>query len=326
MGNTLKGRARTQQHSGAGATTGTTMASFNQPAHAMAAEVGLGYDPDLEEERLTLEALAVDPATRAQQPGGGGGGGPSKSRRPAPLRFIPLGMSGGRSFEGDAGTAALLGEVGGVDALRRMMELFYVKMFADPHLDQFVHTQTDPHAHRLSNWIAEKMDTSNPVWSLERRERSKCPVTRMLQGIGYHTVHDRSSAHAAAWFSPKRKPEVMGQHFKLHDSRNWMRLNFWAARESGLFALSPTFESWYIRFLAHFVRVYEGSAPQFARDSARWSADPKNIAAYKARGNRMPDSLLGKDGRGVPLSAALKDLPRHERDSGSWPYGQAEDE
>jgi len=301
----------------------------NQPAHG--AEIGLGHDPDLEEERITLEALAVGPGAHAHQAtthahAHGGGGG--KRPRPAPLRFVALGMSGGRSFDGDADTALLLGEVGGAEAIRGMMDVFYAKMFVDPHLDQFVHTQTDPHAQRLSNWIAEKMDKSNPVWSLERRDRSKCPVARMLQGIGYHTVHDRSSAHAAAWFSPKRAPDVMGQHFKLHDARNWMRLNFWAARESGLFARSPTFASWYVRFIAHFVRVYESSAPQFARDSARWSADPKNIAAYKANGNRMPDSVLGKDGKGVPTSAALKDLPRHERDDTgkSWPYGQAEDE
>ena len=228
---------------------------------------------------------------------GGGGVCPfghtaSTTTTPEPFRFIPLQMSGG-SFQGDAQTAALLQEIGGVAALKSAMDRFYAKMFADPHLDQFVHTQTDPHAQRLGNWIAEKMDSSQPVWSHERRERSRCPVSRTLPHVGKHHVHDRSSAHFAAWNSPKRAPDVAGNHFQLHDARNWMRVNFWAVREVGLFDKSPTFESWYIRFLAHFVRVYERAAPAFAKDSFRWSADEGNLAAYAAAGNRMPASVMG---------------------------------
>jgi hypothetical protein len=33
----------------------------------------------------------------------------------------------------------------------------------------------------------------------------------------------RSSAHFAAWHSPKREPEKFGLHFKLDDCRVWMR-------------------------------------------------------------------------------------------------------
>lgn len=280
-------------------------------------------DPDMEEERRVLEALAVGPsssaAARSSTRAGGG--------KPAPFRFIPLGMRG-NTFVGNSDTAQLLAEVGGVDALKRGLDLFYAKMFADPHLDQFVHTQTDPHAQRLANWLAEKMDSSKPVWSLERQARSKCPVSRLLAGIGAHVVHDRSSAHAAAWHSPKRSADVIGQHFKLHDARNWMRLNFWAMREAGLFDQSPTFASWYVRFIAHFVRVYESTAPQFARESARWSADPRNIELYANSGNRMPASVLGSDGRGVPARQATADLLAKERESsaGSWPYGNAEED
>ena len=32
---------------------------------------------------------------------------------------------------------------------------------------------------------------------------------------------------------------------------------------------------YYVRFIAHFVSVYERTAPQFARESARWSAKKK---------------------------------------------------
>jgi hypothetical protein len=45
-------------------------------------------------------------------------------------------------------------------------------------------------------------------------------------------------------------------------------------------AKSPRFSDWFVRFIAHFVRVYEREAPRFARESLRWSEDPVNIAAY----------------------------------------------
>jgi len=51
-------------------------------------------------------------------------------------------------------------------------------------------------------------------------------------------------------------------------------------RECGIFERSPSFAEYYIKFIAHFVSVYERTAPAFARDSARWSADPQKTQAY----------------------------------------------
>ena len=33
----------------------------------------------------------------------------------------------------------------------------------------------------------------------------------------FQVSHDRSSAHFAAWYSPKRAPEKVGEHFKPED-------------------------------------------------------------------------------------------------------------
>ena len=48
-------------------------------------------------------------------------------------------------------------------------------------------------------------------------------------------VHDRSTAHFAAWHCPKREDTKVGDHFKLDDCRIWLRLHFWACCRSGLF-------------------------------------------------------------------------------------------
>eukprot|EP00798_Chlamydomonas_sp_ICE-L_P021563 gene21563-28556_t len=218
--------------------------------------------------------------------------------------------------------ADLLKEVGGGDAIRQITDIFYKKAFEDGTLDKFIHSHDDPHAERLGNWIVEKMGGEGPVWSEERVERNKCPVARTLSNGYQHVVQDRSSAHAAAWWSPKRPEHEAGQHFQLHDSRVWMRLMFWSARETGIFDKSPSFESWYVRFIAHFVRVYESSAPAFARDSHRWSAAPANIAAYTANGNRMGLEVLGKHGQGVSTSRAIAQLSTTEARDGFWPYEQ----
>lgn len=140
---------------------------------------------------------------------------------------------------------------------------------------------------------------------------------------GGHTivVHDRSSAHVAAWHSPNRPQRDVGKHFKLDDSRVWMRLHFWAARESGLFA-NQRFRDWHIRFIAHFVRVYERTAPLFALSAARWSEDPANLRRYEAAlrsgGHGMEDVV------GVPLKEALRQLPpdEHPSSGSQWPYEQ----
>ena len=40
-----------------------------------------------------------------------------------------------------------------------------------------------------------------------------------------------------------------------------MRLHFWAMRETGIVEQSPSFAEYYVKFIAHFVSVYERSAP-----------------------------------------------------------------
>ena len=156
------------------------------------------------------------------------------------------------------------------------------------------------------------------MWTAERRTRKMCPFS--AHGQDFMSAHDRSSAHFAAWHSPKRAPSVWGEHYHLDDCRVWMRLHFWAAREVGLFADHPAFMDYYVRFIGHFVSVYERLAPPFARESARWSADPANVEAYLDT-KQMPDVV------GVSPREALSQLPAAEHAyTGSsagrllWPY------
>lgn len=269
-------------------------------------------DPDIQEEAKTLSSLSIDEQKEE----------PVKSIKNEitsvePFRYIPLTMNG-NSFQGNQDTAILLREAGGGDAIRHMTDLFYQKAFSDPHLDQFIASHGDPHHTRLGNWIVEKMGGEGNVWTKERSTRSQEAV--ILAGGRKHVVHDRTSAHSAAWHCPKREAHLVGDHFQLHDSRVWMRLMFWSAREAGLFDKSPTFADWYVRFIGHFVRVYEREAPAFARESARWSLDEANIAEYIRNGNSMGEDVLGSDGMGVPLRVALRQLPPDERNDSQWPY------
>lgn len=201
--------------------------------------------------------------------------------------------------------------------MKSITSLFYAKCFEDSHLDQFIANHNDPHMERLANWIAEKMDPTSPVWTEERRTRDVTP--RQVRG-GVVAVHDRTSAHVAAWNSPKRTEARAGSHFQLHDARVWMRLMFWSGRESGVFERSPSFQDWYIRFIAHFVKVYERLAPPFARESFRWSGVPENVEAYRSNGRRMDAAVVGPGGDGVPYREAASQITREERDDSEWPY------
>merc|ERR1719413_74722 len=128
-----------------------------------------------------------------------------------------------------------------------------------------------------------------------------------IGGETYEVAHDRSSAHFAAWHSPKREAHKWGQHFKPDDARVWMRLHFWAAREVGLFEpRHAAFMDYYIRFIAHFISVYSSKSPPFTRESARWSADPANVRAYYAAGKKMLDI------KGQSIEMDLRALPLHE--------------
>lgn len=209
-------------------------------------------------------------------------------QRPEPPRArhsqrVPLVVVGG-SFQGTPATAQLLAGIGGSAAIHRMTTIFYKKAFADYTLDKFIRDHNDPHGQRMGNWLVEKMTGEGRPWSAERATRPQCPVR--LADNQTIVVHDRSSAHYAAWFSPKREPHKVGQHFKLDDARTWMSLNFLSCREAGLFEHAE-FIDWYIRFIGHFVRVYERAAPIFARQEARWSEDPANVEQYISNGRRM---------------------------------------
>jgi len=85
-------------------------------------------------------------------------------------------------------------------------------------------------------------------------------------------------------------------------------------REAGIVDRSPGFADYYVRFIGHFVSVYERSATMFARDSFRWSASQANIDAYHKAGNLMRDVI------GVPLRAAVNDLLPGENSDANWPY------
>ena len=220
----------------------------------------------------------------------------------------------GRTFTPSRASAALVEEAGGEKGLLALTTSFYEKAFLDVNVSKFVRDPSEPHAVRFSKWICEKLGAGTP-WTEERRTR-----VHVHQNIGgmKHAVYDRSSAHFAAWHSPKRPKEEYGRHFNLGDCRAWMRLHFWAMREVGLWEKSPLFCDFYVRFIAHFVRVYEGSAPPFAREAARWS-DPEHggvesIARYIAGGRRMTDVL------DISLDRALAQIPSSEAHDAEWPY------
>jgi hypothetical protein len=222
-----------------------------------------------------------------------------------PFQFIPLTMGGGgRTHVPSEGSRQLIEKEVTLEDLKTVTGKFYELAFQDKTLDKFIRSHADPHGDRFAKWIHQKLSGST-VWDEDRASRGRhCPV------------HDRTSAHVAAWHSPKRPAEERGEHFQLDDCRVWMRLHFWALRESGLMEKSPSFASYYVRFIAHFVRVYENTAPPFARDALRWSADPKNIEAYIYNGREMKD-VLGKG-----FYQAANDIPEDELDDEVWPYNQ----
>lgn len=172
-------------------------------------------------------------------------------------------------------TAELLDQIGGRERLVSMTARFYSKMFRDKHLSKFVTDEDDPHAERLGDWIAEKM-SGRTYWSSKLASR---PVDQPW---------DRSSAHSKAWHSPRRESERYGSRFKLDDTVIWMRLMFWSCREEGLD--TEPFFSWFVSFIAHFSRVYERLAPPYAKDAAKWSADPSNLAKYEKDEWMMDDA------------------------------------
>ena len=264
-------------------------------------------DPDLVNESRISTSTSTNISNSSQNTG-------VTSSVPRPFTFVPLRMGGnGRTHLVSEGSKKLIDEETSLADLERMTHLFYEKAFLDATLDKFIRSHEDPHGTRFAKWIHQKLSGSS-VWDDDRRSRDLEPVT--LAGGHRHVVHDRSSAHAAAWYSPKRPSQEVGRHFSLEECRVWMRLHFWAMRESGVMETSPSFADYYVRFIAHFVRVYENSAPAYARDSLRWSESPENIARYIASGRKMHDVL------GLTVEEAQAQIPLAELTDRVWPYVQ----
>ena len=285
-------------------------------------------DPDLTEEKTMTLTKTSNVAVVENK---------ATSAAAKPFVFVPLGMSG-RTHQVSRGSKRLIEEEVTLADLEKMTGLFYEKAFADETLDKLIRSHNDPHGTRFAKWIHQKLSGST-VWDQDRHARSLEPVT--LAGGHRHVVHDRSSAHVAAWYSPKRPSHEVGRHFQLDESRVWIRLHFWALRESGIMTASPSFTDYYVRFIgklmnailcsesrrfthrslpsyfsAHFVRVYENSAPAYARDSLRWSANRQNIETYIANGRKMKDVL------GISQRQAEAQIPRSELRDTVWPYTQ----
>jgi len=275
----------------------------------------LKSDPDIPEEEQALRvrhvgAHAAEPLDDME--------GSLSPKFPA-FPFVPLNVVN-RAHKASRATKTLVRSIGGLPTLRRFTARFYERCFVDAHVDQFIRMHHDQHAERFAMWIAEKFGDGTP-WTEERRTRLP-DVMRLDSTHTMEVAHDRSSAHFAAWHSPKRPAHKWGDHFKPDDARVWMRLHFWAARDTGLFEPQhAVFMDYYLRFIAHFMSVYSSKAPAFTRESARWSADQQNIERYVANGNLMSDVV------DRPVQEALEDLPSEERVytgraalRPSWPY------
>ena len=171
------------------------------------------------------------------------------------------------------GSIDLLRDIGGGDRIREVCTRFYARMHEDSHLKQFIFLDDGPvhHGQRLADWIIEKMGGEGTPWTDSGRSGMRQP------------------SHRAAWDSARRHPSVRGERFKLDDTRVWMRLHFWAAREAGLDKHAPFFK-WYVSFIKHFIAVYERRAPAYAQESADWSANDENIKVY-LRDNTMHDVI-----------------------------------
>lgn len=226
--------------------------------------------------------------------------------------YIPLFMKD-RTNVPTHSSAALLDEIGGLEGLEAMTTRFYDNVFQDGTIDTFIHSHADPHPQRFAKWIHQKLGGSGSLWDEDRKARLSNPPVPVAGGRFVH-VHDRSSAHVAAWHSTKRPSADVGRHFNLEECRVWMRLHLWAMRESGLVLQSPSFADYYIRFIGHFVSVYERTATQFARDSFRWSEDKANIESYIKNGRKMVDVL------GLTYEQAVAQIPSDEYDDLEWPY------
>ena len=94
--------------------------------------------------------------------------------------------------------------------LQKMTGKFYEMAFQDPHLDKFIRSHDDPHGERFAKWIAEKSGEGTP-WTRDRQARQRS--TFHSHGFSFNSATVRSSAHFAAWHSPKRSSVKFGDLF-----------------------------------------------------------------------------------------------------------------
>ncbi|KAF0695501.1 Aste57867_13694 [Aphanomyces stellatus] len=169
-------------------------------------------------------------------------------------------------FVTSAKTTKLLEDIGGSDKIREFATRFYAHGFLDSTLKPFFFLDDGATAHgqRLADFIIQEM------------------------GGDVVGSHFWGAAHAKARNCSKRHPSVRGNNFNVVDSRTWMRLHFWAARECG-FHLHRAFWRWYISFIQHHIAFYTDSAASFTYEDSVWSMHQHNIDAYVQNGHRMPD-------------------------------------
>ncbi len=286
--------------------------SFNMSNHdfSLQEQQLRASDADLQAEAMIVHNDVINSGAQIDSPS------TSVARKqddPLPYQYVPLDMGGdGRRHHPSEASRAILEYEVTLEDLKEMTNKFYEFAFQDDTLDKFIRSHNDPHGDRFAKYIHQKL-TGSEIWDEDRRMRDLTP--HPIAGGRTTVVHDRSSAHVAAWYSNKRPANQVGRHFTLEECRVWMRLHFWAMRETGLVEQSPTFADYYIRFIGHFVAVYERTAPVFTRESFRWSANPDNIDKYIRNGRKMSDVL------GVPFHTAVIDVPREElNQEGDWPY------
>jgi len=153
-----------------------------------------------------------------------------------------------------AGSARLLKEIGGGDKIRKTATTFYTKFLTDQLLKNLRIEKDGPEMHgkRFGDWLVEKMGgEGTPSTDLGRENQLDWQ-------------------HMRSYFSPQRAPARQGKRFELDECRVWMRLMFLAGREEGL-DKHTQFWNWYLKFIKHYIDIYNMCAPNYAERDAAWS-------------------------------------------------------
>lgn len=235
---------------------------------------------------------------------------------PFSVKRVPLATSGNTHIVSEP-TKILLEEIGGNATLLRITSRFYPTMFRDKQLSKFVTDETEPHPERLADWITEKM-SGEPVWSgklhkrkgNEARDRSSAHFKawnspkRGRYERGEHFMLDDAVMWMRLMFWAVREEGLDTVTVKVEKKKKTTSPPQLAEGAGGgeggesaaaAETMSETaqvespFMTWYIQFVAHFIRVYERRAVPYAREAAEWSLDPSNIARYEKDGWLMKD-------------------------------------